>query len=288
VSLDGHVQRFLDHLAVGRSVLTVKAYGTDLTQLATLVSSPEALTSEAVHRYLRSYSKGGVTRARKLAAVRAFTQFLVQGGVLEHDPTIGIEAPYRRRTLPKVVDQHQAETLLETDQASKTPLRDRALLELAYGAGLRASELVAANVLDLDLRRLRLLVSGKGNKQRTVVFGQPCADALTAYFEGERRAKPAVEAVFVGPSGQRLSVRTVGNLVKRAARAAGLPDDMSPHTLRHSFATHLLDGGADLKTVQQLLGHESLATTQIYTHISVERLRDAVSKAHPRSGSGSD
>ena len=116
-----------------------------------------------------------------------------------------------------------------------------------------------------------------------MTFGDPCASALTEYLQGERKAVPGELGLFVGPSGKRLSIRTVHNLVKKWARAAGLPDDVSPHTLRHSFATHMLDGGADLKTVQQLLGHESLATTQIYTHISVERLRETVLKAHPRS-----
>lgn len=282
MTLDSHVQRFLDYLAVGKSPLTVKAYGTDLAQLSGLVAKADELTTEAVQKYLRSFSKGGVTRARKLASVRAFCKFLVEGGVLTVDPTASIEAPYRRRSLPKVLDQHQAESLLE-EIDSKTPLRDAAMLELAYGAGLRASELVGVNLLDIDLGRRRMLVSGKGNKQRTVVFGEPCARAIESYIRGERRANPGVEALFVGPRGTRLSLRTVANLVKRAARSGGLSDDVSPHTLRHSFATHLLDGGADLKTVQQLLGHESLATTQIYTHVSIERLRETVAKAHPRS-----
>lgn len=282
MTLDSHLQRFLDHLAVGKSAQTVKAYGTDLAQLTTMVDGADGLTAEKIQKYLRAVSKGGATRARKLASVRAFAKFLVEGGVIPVDPTLGIEAPYRRRTLPKVMDQHQAESLLEGID-SKTPLRDQAVLELAYGAGLRASELVGANLFDIDLRRRRLLVRGKGNKERTVVFGQPCATAIESYIASERQAKSGEEALFVGPGGRRLSIRTVANLVKRAARAGGLADDISPHTLRHSFATHLLDGGADLKTVQQLLGHESLATTQIYTHVSIERLRETIAKAHPRS-----
>jgi integrase/recombinase XerC len=153
-----------------------------------------------------------------------------------------------------------------------------------YSAGLRASEVVGVNIRDLDLVNCSLRVFGKGNKERVTLFGKTCAEGLSHYFAAERaRSSDPSDPAFTNRNGQRLTTRTVQNIVKRWAVRAGLPPDVSPHTLRHSFATHLLDGGADLKSVQQLLGHESLATTQIYTHLSIERLKETVDKMHPRS-----
>jgi site-specific recombinase XerD len=189
----------------------------------------------------------------------------------------------RRRRLPKALSREQAADLLDGIPEGKTPMRDRALLELMYAAGLRASELVGVNLADVDLRDHSLLVRGKGSKQRITLFGRTCRVALLDYMEGERVPPLQDDPLFTNPKGGRLTSRTVQNVVKRWALRAGLPPETSPHTLRHSFATHLLDGGADLKSVQQLLGHESLATTQIYTHISIERLKQAVADAHPRS-----
>jgi site-specific recombinase XerD len=205
---------------------------------------------------------------------------------LEQDPTEALEAPIRRRRLPKALSQHQAVELLDQADVGKTPLRDRALLEIMYAAGLRASEVVGVNVGDLDFESRVLKVFGKGSKERLTLFGETCGEALQEFIAKERTpaAEPGPgEPLFTNDKGKRLTTRTVQNVVKRWALHAGLSPETTPHTLRHSFATHLLDGGADLKSVQQLLGHESLATTQIYTHISVERLRDAVLKAHPRS-----
>jgi integrase/recombinase XerC len=181
------------------------------------------------------------------------------------------------------MSQHQAEGLLDQDPVGKTPLRDRALLELGYSAGLRAGELVAAKLGDIDFEEQSIKVSGKGNKERVSLFGETCKHAILDYVQNERAAPTKGDPLFTNARGLPLTSRTVQNVIKRWARAAGLPDDVTPHTLRHSFATHLLDGGADLKTVQQLLGHENLATTQVYTHVSIERLRDAVEKAHPKS-----
>jgi integrase/recombinase XerC len=202
-------------------------------------------------------------------------------GRLASNPAEGIEAPVKKKKLPKTLTQDQAASLLDQPPPGKTPLRDRALLELGYSAGLRVSELVSVNLSDLNLSEGWVSVMGKGSKERITLFGQACRSALEAYLNGERRSDG--EALFVNASGARLTTRTVQNVIKRWAMSSGLPPETSPHTLRHSFATHLLDGGADLKTVQQLLGHESLAATQIYTHVSVERLRDAVRKAHPKS-----
>lgn len=346
--LDGWIQAFLDHLTATRSPHTVRSYGADLAQYAAVAErqGEKGLTTETMRRFLREFGKTPVTRARKLSTLRSFVKFLRRLGKIDSDPTEALEAPIRRRRLPKALSQHQAVALLDQGDIGKTPLRDRALLELMYAAGLRASEVVGVNLSDLDMKEQTLRVFGKGNKERMTLFGETCRDAINQYVELERtpctagnlpanqtrtagvppasipqssphapeelggrgqvasvtgRAgeTPAVrgvrrqiasgtvgEALFTNPKGGRLSSRTVQNVVHKWARQVGLPPDVTPHTLRHSFATHLLDGGADLKSVQQLLGHESLATTQIYTHISIERLRDAVLKAHPKSSPG--
>lgn len=278
--LDPLIQEFVDNLRVRRSAHTVRSYGSDLAQLSTYLQGEARLGANELRGYLRKYAQTPVTRARKLSTLRAFVRYLKRAGHLSSDPTENLEAPIRRKRLPKAINQEQAGELLDQGDEGKTPLRDRALLELMYAAGVRASEVVGVNLRDLDLREQSLRVHGKGNKERLVVFGKTCQSALKDYMSGER--VEAAEALFTNKHGQRITTRTVQNVVKRWALRVGLPPDVSPHTLRHSFATHMLDGGADLKSVQQLLGHESLATTQIYTHISVERLRDAIQKAHPK------
>lgn len=281
--LDQLIQGYLDQLAVSKSPHTVRSYGADLAQLAQLTQGDFRFDADLLRRYLRKYGGSQATRARKLSTLRGFAKYLRGVARIESDPTEHLDAPFRRRPLPKAVSQAQAETLLDQEAPTQTPLRDQAALELAYGAGLRASEVVGVNLLDLDLEEATVLVRGKGNKERVALFGEPCRRAILAYLNGERVPDDGSGALFTNARGRRITTRTFQNLVKRWARSAGLPPDVSPHTLRHSFATHLLDGGADLKTVQQLLGHENLATTQIYTHVSIERLRDAVSKAHPLS-----
>jgi integrase/recombinase XerC len=283
--LDAWIQRYLDHLRATRAAHTVRAYGADLAQLAAFLDGACDLGTERLRAYLRAHAPNSGTRARKLSALRGLCRYLREAGTLAEDPTEGLDAPFRRRRLPKTISQHQAEALLDQNAVSRTPLRDRALLELLYAAGLRCGEAVGLNLSDVDLAARRAHVVGKGNKQRVALFGEAAADALRAYLDAERVPPKDARAgpLFTGPSGGRLTSRTAQAIVARWARQAGLPPDVTPHTLRHAFATHLLDGGADLKTVQQLLGHESLATTQIYTHVSVERLRQAVLTAHPRS-----
>lgn len=282
--LDARIQEFLDHLAARRSPHTVRSYGTDLAQLASHLEGEFDLAPERLRGYLRAYASHPATRARKLSTLRSFVRFLREGGLLDSDPTESLEAPIRRRRLPKALSRAQAEVLLDQSDGGRTPLRDRALLELMYAAGIRAAETVGVNVSDLDLREGVVHVRGKGNKERVALFGDLCRLALNTYLERERVPAAEGDALFTNPRGRRITTRTVQNVVKRWAARVGLPPGVSPHTLRHSFATHLLDGGADLKSVQQLLGHESLATTQVYTHVSVERLRKTVDEAHPRSG----
>ncbi|MBX3110984.1 MAG: tyrosine recombinase XerC [Fimbriimonadaceae bacterium] len=283
-TLDELVQSFLDQLRAMRSAHTVRSYAVDLTQLCLVTEGTFDLSPGTLRDYLRRYGVTPGTRARKLSALRTFVRYLQAVGVLDTDPTEALATPYKRRRLPKALSRTQTEALLDQPPPGRTPLRDQAVLETAYGAGLRASELVGLDVGDLDLERGVATVRGKGDKERVVVFGDACRRAVTAYMEEERVTPGQGDPLFTNAKGGRLTTRTVQKLVHRWARAAGLPDTVTPHTLRHSFATHLLDGGAGLKSVQQLLGHERLATTQVYTHVSVERLRDAVAKAHPKGG----
>ncbi len=282
--LTDHVENFLRAIASTRSPHTVRNYRIDLTQLAQSVGENPAWTESELQKYLWEHAPNPVTRARKLSALRSFFRYLRQIGVLDGDPAANLMSPIRRKPLPKALSQGDATQLLDQDPKVATPLRDQALLEMLYGAGLRASEVVSLDVGNVDLDQRMVRVRGKGNKDRIALFPVATAAAVRAYLDHERVAAKSGMALFTNHQGGRLTTRTVQNVLKRWAKMAGLPTDVSPHTLRHTFATHLLDGGADLKTVQQLLGHESLATTQIYTHISIERLKDTVNQAHPRAG----
>ena len=281
--LDALVESFLTELAVRRSPHTVRAYAADLNGLVAFLADRPRLTSNRLREFLRASPTTPRTRARKLSTLRTFALYLLRMGELDANPTDGLQSPYRRRTLPKALSEKQTEALLDAEPASSTPLRDRALLEVLYGAGLRAAEAVGLDLADVDFGESTLRVRGKGSKERIVFFGRTCTAAIKDYLAGERQSHAS--ALFTNARGGRLSTRSAQTTVKRWARAAGLPAEVSPHTLRHSFATHLLDHEADLKTVQQLLGHESLATTQIYTHVSIERLRKTVKNAHPKSSS---
>lgn len=283
--LDQHIQNFLDHLRARRSEATVRAYGADLAQLAEITDGAFEFDTETLRRYLRKFGSTPRTRARKLSTLRSFAKYLRTSQVISRDPTEPLEAPFRRRNLPKSLNQPQTFELLDQGDVGRTPKRDRAILELIYSAGLRAAETVGLDLRDVDFKENSVRVVGKGDKERIAFFGSTATQALNDYIESERTLPVATDALFTNDKGGRLTTRTVQKIVKRWALAVGLPPDTSPHTLRHTFATHLLDGGADLKTVQQLLGHSSLATTQIYTHVSIERLHETVQKAHPKSHS---
>jgi site-specific recombinase XerD len=285
IELEQAIDRFIEQLTMGRSPHTVRAYAVDLAQFLGVcnnkhIRSVARIQSQHIREFLRCFAKTPVTRARKLCAIRTFTRFLMKMGWIEKDPAQGVEAPYRRKLLPKAISPQQAQTLVESHYG-KCPLRDIAILELLYGAGLRVSELVAIDLDAIDLKECTVRIHGKGNKDRLTVFGEPCGQAIEAYLQHERVPTES-KALFVNPKGHRISQRTVQNIVERRRSLLGLSNDVSPHTLRHSFATHLLNGGADLKSVQQLLGHTSLATTQIYTHVSVERLREIIRTKHRR------
>ncbi len=317
---DPTLERFLESLqARDRSPHTRRAYATALgTYLAWLAArgvdwrSPDRRVLRA---YLADLGEGHARSsiAQRLAAIRTFHRWAVRAGLAPGDPWGAIATPRQPRRLPRVLETDQIERLLgavdedlaraaarpaaHRDVALALALRDRALVETAYAAGLRISELAAAQLDSLDLRRGEVRVIGKGRKERIGLLGRPACAALAEYLVDGRpallavatagapptRADAAPSEVFLNHHGRPLGVRGLRFRLERLRGRAGLPAGVSPHTLRHSFATHLLDGGADLRVVQELLGHESLATTQVYTHVSPARLRSAYVTAHPRA-----
>ncbi len=247
-----------------------------------------------LRRYIAALGTAGrrSTVQQRLAALGTFYRFWVREGSVARDPLHALARPQRERRLPDVLSADQVVALIEMAAAGESPalaLRDTALVELLYGAGLRIAELVAIEIDDISLDRGEARVTGKGDKERVVLFGAPCVAALERYARDARpvlaanaSGRPAT-ALFLNRNGGALGERGARARLDAIAKRAGLPAAFHPHTLRHSFATHLLDGGADLRVVQELLGHESLATTQVYTHVSTARLRGLYSAAHPRA-----
>jgi integrase/recombinase XerC/integrase/recombinase XerD len=276
----------------GAAERTRKAYGVDLGQFVEWAG--ERAPSEIRHRDVRRFAAGlssdgaaPATVARKLAAVRGLFDFLVRTERVGQNPADLVSSPKREEKLPRVLTVEQVRKLLEQIPA-RTPLelRDRAMLELAYSCGLRCEEIITLDVGALDFETEQLRVLGKGSKERLLPVGEPAQQALRGYSERGRHAltaDPREQALFLSKSGRRLSnsdvTRRLGLWVREAALAAGV----SPHSLRHSFATHLLEGGADLRTIQELLGHASISTTQVYTRVDAARLRDAYAATHPRA-----
>ena len=266
----------------------------------------ESATPEDARSFLMAFTQSGAkasTTRRKLASLRTFYRWLAREGSVIRNPFVSLHGPRLAKPLPKVltaeeVDRFLAAPLVELEQLKKTKkpakrdevfacLRDAALFESLYSSGCRISEMMALSWRDMDIANGSVIVTGKGSKQRLCILGSKAVEAL-------RRLKRAADAfvpgggdadrpVFLGLKGERMTPRDAERRMKRWLAAARLPPDLSPHKLRHSFATHLLDAGADLRSVQEMLGHSSLATTQIYTHVSIERLKDEYAKAHPRA-----
>ncbi len=278
----------------GAAEQTRRAYAADLRQFACWASAQHVDPPEVGHRTLRRYAaalserrSAPATVARKLAALRAFFETLRAHGVIEANPADLLAAPGRGRHLPAVMAPHEVARLLDRIPAS-TPLelRDRALFEIAYSSGLRAEELVSLDLASVDFDAEQLRVEGKGSKTRFVPAGEPALRALARYLERARDAlapAPGEPALFVSKTGRRLSTSDIRRRLRVWARHAAVQGGVHPHTLRHSFATHLLEGGADLRCIQELLGHASVSTTQIYTRVESARLKRAYSQAHPRA-----
>jgi integrase/recombinase XerC len=300
-----HLDAYLEYLTSvqNASAHTVKGYTEDLLQFLDFAArrGREAWTQVTVvdiRRFLAELMEAGAARAtvsRKLSALRGLFGFLVARRLRDDDPTVGIRAPKLPERLPHYLEEDEMTDLLRAPDAG-TPLglRDRALLEVLYASGMRVSELVSLTLADLaqadptgGLSALR--VTGKGRKQRVVILGEAAVDALTAYLSGGRPALRANAegdddgALFLNRGGTRLTARSVARMLHKYVMLTCARHGISPHALRHTFATHLVNHGADLRTVQQLLGHVSLATTEVYTHVSARRLREVYEQAHPRA-----
>jgi integrase/recombinase XerC len=299
--MDETLAEFLRHLALEKNASphTVKSYREDLTQaldffrtrLGQVNPAPERLTPRLFRAYLawlheQGYAK--TTVARRVSAVRSWCRFLCRQGTLSNNPADSLRGPRQDKKLPHFLGLADIMRLLEAPPAdSPLGLRDRAILEVLYSAGLRVSELTGLNLEDVDFAEGLATVRGKGKRERLALLGPPALAALQRWLDGRTAVLAVWErpppALFLNRHGSRLTSRSVGRLLEKYLKQAGLDPRTSPHTLRHSFATHLLDNGADIRSVQELLGHRSLSTTQIYTHVTTHRLQESYDKAHPRA-----
>ncbi|HJE50432.1 MAG TPA: tyrosine recombinase XerC [Tessaracoccus flavescens] len=279
----------------GLSAHTVRAYSTDLKELAAHVDvEARRVNLSKLRGWLAHMDEEGAapsTLQRRVACVRGFFAWAERSGFLDTNPAGRLKAPKKRRTLPKVVSSTamsttfaSAETRVAEDD-DPMAVRDLAMIELLYSSGLRVSELCSAELRDVDWERRSLTVAGKGGKHRAVPIGAPAVRALERWLavRGEIATGESPDTIFLGARGGRLDPRVARRVVHAATGAAGAGNDVGPHGLRHAMATHLIEGGADLRSVQEMLGHASVATTQIYTHVTSERLRSAFEQAHPRA-----
>ncbi|HKV21251.1 MAG TPA: tyrosine recombinase XerC [Mycobacterium sp.] len=300
--MEAILEQFDEHLALerDRSDHTRRAYLGDLRSLLEFLSQrgPDAqltsLTLPVLRSWLSTQAAAGVARttlARRTSAVKTFTAWATRKGLLSTDPATRLQVPKARRTLPSVLRQDQALDAMAAassgaQQGDPMALRDRLIVEMLYATGIRVSELCGLDIDDVDMSRRLVRVLGKGNKQRTVPFGEPAEAALTAWLTDGRPALATSDsgpALLLGARGRRLDQRQARTVVHQTMSAVDGAPDIGPHGLRHSAATHLLEGGADLRIVQELLGHSTLATTQLYTHVTVARLRAVHDQAHPRA-----
>lgn len=293
------IDSFLAHLRIERGLATnsTLAYGRDLSGFVNWLQdqasdeatpSLEALTSDTLRGYLRALTQSGATTrtvARKLSTLKSFFRYLLDEDLLNVDPTENISGPKIGRPLPSAASEHELTLLLNApDTSTFRGLRDRAMLSLTYASGLRVSELLGLSLGELDKHRGTVSAVGKGDKRRVVPVGQLTLEHIDEYLE-KRREQPKLAGsltLFCGPSGKPLTRQAFWKIVKRYGKAAGVRSDLHPHSLRHSFASHLVSHGADLRSVQLLLGHVSISTTEIYTHVSAGHVKSAHRAAHPR------
>jgi len=297
--MDASLDRFLDYLRVERrySEHTIEAYARDLARFLREVDRPwrEIQGHQVTSHIARLHGAGQQPRSiqRALSSLRSLYRFLLRQRLVEHDPTTGIRAPRHRARLPKLLDTDQAAQLLDFEPANALELRDRATAELLYGSGLRLAELTGANVDDLDLADGFITVRGKGGRMRQVPLGRHCVRALHDWLAAratDTGLAPVQDAsapvpLFTGKGGRRVSPRTVQQRLKRLSVRQLGSDELHPHMLRHSFASHVLESSSDLRAVQELLGHADISTTQIYTHLDFQHLARVYDAAHPRARS---
>jgi len=296
--MDEHLNKFITYLIAEKnaSPYTIKNYRHEIGQFLGFMKEQGIDSWDGVDRYLlrrylawlqaQGYVKASITR--KISELRSFCRYLVREGILDKNPIRAISSPKIPKRLPNYLDLHEVEALLAApDAMTPQSQRDRAIMEVLYASGLRVSELVSLNLRNVDLRHGELRVWGKGAKERVALLGEPACRALRRYIREGRpqliKSGRETNALFLNRLGSRLSTRSVNNILDRYAKLAGLERRVTPHVMRHTFATHLLDGGADLRTVQELLGHADLSTTQIYTHVSQARAKEVYQKAHPRA-----
>jgi integrase/recombinase XerC len=289
-----HLFDFLNHLRTERSVShhTERSYLADLEQFYGFLGETDLsdVDNQALRQFIAHLMKLKMRKssiARKLSAIRTFFKYLNREGILANNPARLVMTPRREKRLPAVLTADDAQRLMEAPGKkgpgnSDTELRDRAVLETLYSTGIRASELTGMNREDIDRHDQLIRIRGKGRKERIVAVGRKALDAIDAYLERMPGSAEA-PAVFTGPSGKRLTARTVQRILENYRKQLGLQQKASPHTLRHSFATHMLESGADLRAIQELLGHASLSTTQRYTHLNLDSLMEVYDKAHPKA-----
>ncbi|MCM3597042.1 site-specific tyrosine recombinase XerD [Metabacillus idriensis] len=293
------IQDFMHYLVVERGLShnTIISYERDLKSYHQFLTAQEQLTSfqdvtrlSIIHflKSLKEAGKSSKTIARHTASIRNFHQFLLREKAVDHDPTVHIESPQVERTLPKVLSLTEVEKLLDTPKLiSPFGYRDKAMLELLYATGIRVSEMINLDLSDVHLTMGFIRCFGKGNKERIVPIGRTASEALESYVELGRpklaSKKNPTEALFLNHHGNRMTRQGYWKNLKKIALEAGISKELTPHTLRHSFATHLLENGADLRAVQEMLGHADISTTQIYTHVSKTRLKDVYKQYHPRA-----
>jgi len=302
--MDEHLDKFITYLIAEKnaSPYTIKNYRHEIGQFLDFLKEQGIDSWDGVDRYVlrrylawlqaEGYVKASITR--RISELRSFCRYLVREGILDTNPIRAISAPRVPKRLPDYLELPEVEALLSAPDATVPQgQRDRAIMEVLYASGLRVSELVSLNLSNVDLRHGQIRVWGKGAKERLALLGEPACRALMRYVQDGRPAligeNKATSALFLNRLGSRLSTRSVSNILDKYAKLAGLERRVTPHIMRHTFATHLLDGGADLRTVQELLGHADLSSTQIYTHVSQSRVREVYRKAHPRAreqGSG--
>jgi tyrosine recombinase XerC len=285
------IEKFASHLRTERnySPHTIKNYQRDLKFLIGFLKDKK-IDRSAAREYLLALEKKRYSRrsiARKLSSARSFFRFLLREKFVDQNPFKNLLTPKLPKKLPNFLYPDELKSLLEApDLKSPMGLRDRAILEVIYGTGLRVAEIIRMNINDVDFDEKEIKVLGKGSKERIVLFGSHAASSLREYMKEGRPhllSSKKTPALFINRRGGRLTVRSVERMIVFYAKKAGIVKKVTPHTLRHSFATHLLSGGADLRMVQELLGHVSLSTTQVYTHITKERLKEVYDSAHPRA-----
>ena len=293
--MQAEIAAFLRHLDRERNASphTVRAYGEDLEQFARHVRSelgregrPKDVDHLLIRAFLARLHRQGlksVSAARKLATLRTFFRYLCREGILDRNPARSLLSPRLEKRVPTYLDERDVSLLIEMPGEGFAAARGRAILELLYATGIRCSELVGLDLAEIDRSSRMIRVLGKGRKERIVPFGGRAGAAIDAYLPLRNQARPRTDALFVNARGSRLSDRSVRLLVRQRMHAAALARRVSPHTLRHSFATHLLERGADLRAIQELLGHASLSTTQRYTHVNTRHLLEIYNKSHPRS-----